>query len=411
MQVLPHILSDRRQRLQLHEETVVQDSTQQMNIAVQQLFVCVAELRQSSNVIEGSVLVLGVPTTHTLLTQLGHSTQAMQSVLEAWRSTAAVQMEHVAQYRLLITSMDQAYTALRERRDAVEKELRVLRSERDRKDAAFDKAVGYVQHVVAEHTKWQEACGFNTQLWPVVDACEDALTALHNARVSVTGNVSAQSRQLDTTSDSGCSIGASVVARLSAGKSKLSPSLPPREWAPVHVESSEVGVDVAQRWSSTAARRQGTTNPAVRFAYIPPAEEVRLLRSVLAMGTGSTTLMKDIQDERARLVAARATVRAECAKYTTVLQSLRTDLTALRQHLTSLVESHAPFLPMSADLLRSLRSCIEAEVVRRCANATGSLYRTARASSAEFSTAEFRISLPMHNGLGDEEAKGWLAEV
>ena len=132
MQVLPNILSDRRQRLQVHETTVVQDATRRMSVAVQQLIACVAQLQQSSSMIEGSVLVLGVPTTHTLLTQLNSSTAAIQSVADAWRTTAAAQQEHISQSRRLINSMDQAYNAMRERRDAAERELRTLRCDRER---------------------------------------------------------------------------------------------------------------------------------------------------------------------------------------------------------------------------------------------------------------------------------------
>lgn len=412
MQVVPHILTDRRQRLQMHEATAVQDAAQKMNVAVQQLFACVAELRQSSDVIEGSVLVLGVPTAHGLLTQLSHSMEAIQTVVEAWRTTAAVQLEHISQYRLLTASMEQAYNSMRERRDAAERELRALRSERDRKDAAFDKAVDYVQRVLAEHTKWQEACGYNTQQWPVVEACEDAMSALHSARVSAAGEASTRGRNVDGEVGGGRSR-ASLVARVAPGASVASPSPPLREWAAVSTDSSEDKSDVARRWSATATSWKTATKPSVRFAYIPPAEEVRLLQDVLAMGTGSTTLMKDIHDERARLVAGQAAVRVQCAKNLATLHGMRAELAGLKQHLMELAESHGPFMPMSTDILRHLQSCIDAEVAKRLAVTPESLYHTARANAAESSTGDTKKgdSASSYGSDGAEETQGWLAEV
>ncbi|KAL7697760.1 hypothetical protein NQL31_006614 [Lotmaria passim] len=384
MQVLPNILSDRRQRLQVHETTVVQDATRRMSVAVQQLIACVAQLQQSSSMIEGSVLVLGVPTTHTLLTQLNSSTAAIQSVADAWRTTAAAQQEHISQSRRLINSMDQAYNAMRERRDAAERELRTLRCDRDRKDAAFDKAVDYVQRVVIEHTKWQEAYGYNTQQWPVVEACEEAMRALHHARISPAGETSVKPRSTEAELDGG-GLRVPITARAAFGVSRMFPSLPLREWAAVSTDSSEDKSDVAQRWSATVASWQTSTKPSVCFAYVPPAEEVRLLRDVLAMGTGSTTLMRDIQDEQARLVAGRAAVRAECAKSIATLHSMRSELARMKQYVMDLVEGRGSFMPMSADLLHRLQTCIEAEVAKRLVSAPESLYHTARATPTDLS--------------------------
>jgi hypothetical protein len=232
-----------------------------------------------------------------------------------------------------------------------------------------------------------------------VAACEDALTMLHHARVAAAGEASTKAKAVDADQDgkSGRSLTASRVV---LGASVASPSPPLREWAAVSADSSEDKNDVARRWNAMASSWQSTAKPSVRFAYIPPIEEVQLLRDVLAMGTGSTTLMKDVHDARALLVAEQATVRALCAKNLVILQSLRVELAGLKQHLMDLVGSHGPFMLMSTDLLRCLQACIGAEVAKRLAAAPKSLYHTARTNADDSCTADEKMgtSLPTYDG-------------
>ncbi|KPI89885.1 hypothetical protein ABL78_0957 [Leptomonas seymouri] len=407
MQVLPQILSDRRQRLRVHEETVVQDATQRMNVAVQQLFACAAQLRQTSDVIEGSVLVLGVPTAHVLLSQLGHAMEAIQTVMDAWRTTSAAQVEHITQYRQFTVSMDQAYNTMREHRDTAERELRALRSERDRKDASFDKAVDYVQQVLTEHTKWQEAYGHNTLQWPVVDACEAAMTALHTARVTATKETNPKAKSSDAELDCG-GARSLALAHASPGASKALP-LPRREWAAASIDSNEGKSDVLRHRSASASTWRVSTTPSVRFSYVPPAEEVRLLQEVLAMGTGSTTLMRDIQDERARLITRQAVVRAECAKVAAALHSMRAELSALRQCLTHLLGGSGPFTPMLDDLVRFIQIRIDSEVAKRLTSPPGSIYNTAHGSPDDSYIEATKAGDSLHRLVDVEGTLGWLA--
>ncbi|CAJ1014781.1 hypothetical protein Q4I32_005182 [Leishmania shawi] len=379
MQALPQVLEDRRHRLQTHEDTVVQDAARQMGVTVEQLYACSADIRQCSDVIEGSVLVLGVQTTHMLLTRLNGSLKFIEAVVDAWRTTAAVHQEHCAQYRQLIASMDQAYMGMKERRMAAEKELRELRTERDRREQAYDAAVVYVQRVLAEHTQWQEAHGHNTQRWPIMETCEEALTVLHAARVgSSAGNADRRNRKdgeigreeplLSLKDDVSGSAG--EVSR-SCNASLVSPSPPLREWAPViassAADSSEESGDVVRRWCSTMAGRLAATQPHLHFAYVPPAEEVQLLREVLAMGTGSSSLMRDIQSAHAHLDERCTQVRSVCIRSLNGLYAVRQELRILKTYLQHLLDTHTPFACMTEELLSRVWTYMEGEVARRVA--------------------------------------------
>ncbi|KAK7198627.1 hypothetical protein NESM_000826100 [Novymonas esmeraldas] len=411
MQALPHVLADRRQRLQVQESTVVQDAALRMSAAVQQLHTCSSDIRQCSGVIEGTVLMLGVRTAHTLLTQLGRALEAIDGVVDAWRTTASTQAEHCAQYRQLMASMDQVHAGMKERREAVEKELRALRVERDRKEAAYDAAVLYVQRVLAEHTAWQEAHGHNTQSWPTTTACDEAMSALHAARAGTAGAATASAvvvvggggadrrgrRDVEET--------AMVLAQEDdftgggGGPPPPQPSPPPplREWAPATATataaagvsstlSAEDSGDVALRWRAVVAGRIGATQPSVRFAYVPPAEEVELLREVLAMGTGSTTLVKDINAAHARLDEHRAHVLALCVRSLGALHATRQELRTMKTHLRQLMDRHAPFASMADELVDRIQQHVEAEVKRRLAAAAATT-TTAAAAVPNISTA------------------------
>ncbi|KAG5499400.1 hypothetical protein JIQ42_04217 [Leishmania sp. Namibia] len=395
MQGLPVLLDDRRQRLQVHEGTVVREASRQMGVAVQRLFACSADVRQCSDTIEGSVLALGAHTAHTLLTQLRRSLQSIEAVTSAWRTTAAVYQEHCGQYHQLVASFDQAYAGMRERRNAAEKELRALRTERDRKEQAYDAAVMYVQQVMAEHTQWQEAHGYNTQRWPMTDTCESALAALHVARAGTSaGNADRRSRKdgdigreealLSAKDDFSGSTG---EAFHSWSASFMPPSPPPplREWSPAVASStadaSEESGDVARRWCSTMAGRIGATQPSLHFAYVPPAKEVQLLREVLAMGTGSSSLMKDIHSAQARLDERCAHLRTVCVRSLSALHAMRQDLLMLKTYVQHLLDSHTPFACMAEELLKCVRTYIEVEVARRVAAITAATVTTASSPS------------------------------
>ncbi|KAG5475482.1 hypothetical protein LSCM1_03602 [Leishmania martiniquensis] len=402
MQALPALLDDRRQRLQVHESTVVQDAARQMGVAVQQLYTCSADIRQCSDVIEGSVLALGVQTAHTLITQLSRSLKSIEAVTDAWRTTAAAHQEHCGQYRQLVGSLDQAYAGMRERRNAAEKELRALRTERDRKEQAYDASVMYVQQVLAEHTHWQEAHGYNTQRWPMTDACENALAALHVARAGTpAGNADRRGRKdgemgreealLPGKDDNSGSAG-EASRSWHASFVSLSPPPPPppppplREWPPAiaspTVDASEEGGDVARRWCSTMAGRLGAIQPSLHFAYVPPAKEVQLLREVLAMGTGSSVLMKDIYLAQARLDERGAQLRTVCVRSLSALHAMRQDLQILKTHLQHLLESHTPFTCMAEELLSRVRAHMEVEVARRVAAITAATAPAASSSTS-----------------------------
>lgn len=384
MQALPQVLDDRQQRLQVHENTVVQDAARHMNVTVQQLYACSADIRQCSDVIEGSVLVLGVHTAHTLLTQLSRSLKSIEAVMDAWRTTAAVYQEHSTQCHQLMASMDQAYVSMKERRKTAEMELRALRAERDRKEQAYDTAVLYVQRVLAEHTQWQEAHSHNTQRWPMTDTCEEALAVLHAVRAgSSAGNSDRRSRKdghigreevpLFLKDDASGSVG--EVHRSCYASFVSPPPLPALcEWTPLvsssKANSSEETGDVARRWCTTMAGRLGATQPSLHFAYVPPAEEVQLLREVLAMGTGSSSLMKDIHSAQARFDERRTQVRSVCARGLDSLHAMRQEMRILRTHLQHLVDSQNPFVCMAEELLSLVHTHMEVEVARRVAAIT-----------------------------------------
>ncbi|KAG5504512.1 hypothetical protein JKF63_04964 [Porcisia hertigi] len=391
MKALPHVLADRQHRLQVHENTVVQDAAQRMGVAVQKLNACSASIHQCSNVIEGSVLLLGVRTVHTLLTELNHSLESIEAVASAWRTTAAVYQEHCAQYRELIVSIDQTQATMKERVKFLERELRALRSERDRKEQAYDTAILYVQRVLAEHTHWQETHGYNRQHWPMTDTCEEALAVLHAVRAE------AHAPQSDGHSlrDSGMGrkmLSSSLKEDISGGVSELvcsrksSVMMPtPRQRDVAHLPvfpaavPSEASQDVVRRWCSTIAGRLGATQPSLHFAYVPPAAEVRVLREVLDMGTGSSSLIKDIHSAQARLTENSARVRRECLSSLHSLDAVRQELRELKAFLQHLLASHSPFQCMAGELLTRVRVHIEQVAARQAATATATATVLSRA--------------------------------
>ncbi|GET89901.1 hypothetical protein, conserved [Leishmania tarentolae] len=384
MQALHQALDDRRQRLRVHEHTVVQDAARQMSVAVQQLYACSTDIRQCSDIIEGSVLALGVHPAHTLLTQLSRSLKSIEAVVDAWRTTAAVYQEHSRQCSQLMASMDHAYAGVKERRKTAEMELRALRAERDRKEQAYDAAVLYVQRVLTEHAQWQEAHSYNTQCLPMMDACEEALAVLHAVRAgpsadnaercsSKDGDIGRPEVLLSLKDDAKGNV--SEVAHPCYARSVTPAPLPPlREWTPVaspsKAYSTEESGAVARRWCSTMSGRLGATQPSLHFAYVPPAEEVQLLREVLAMGTGSSSLMKDIHSAQAHLDDRCAQVRRVCISSLSSLHAMRQEMRILKTHLQNLLDSQSPFMCMTEEILNSLRAHIEVEVARRVNSGT-----------------------------------------
>ncbi|EPY24187.1 hypothetical protein STCU_05199 [Strigomonas culicis] len=333
-QVLPSYITDRREKVRT---VVEQNSTgpyRSLSVAVEQLKGHVALLRESCDVVEGSVLALGVPTAHRLITNLSEVRETLEQLQVLWLGAQAASRGTNRLWEELYDSLGDAFHSLRQRNEALERETQqVLRGE-DRREATVDRAIQYVLAVVAERAQWQEAHRHNPQQLPLDEASfaertKGALDALYALRPAGDG-------------------GGLPIAKVGVNR----------------VDDSDA---IGKRWGSAENTRHALLTPSSRLHYVPPAEEVALLRDVLRLGTGSTTLMKDIQMERARLLDVQEAVRAQCAASKAAVRNTRQELSTLRHFLRHCLDTKAPFANNKDQLLKMLDERVAEEVRSRLA--------------------------------------------
>ncbi|CBH09578.1 hypothetical protein, conserved [Trypanosoma brucei gambiense DAL972] len=257
-----------------------------------------ASLQYCNEEIEGALLSLGVATTHSLISSITSVMEGLDTLSGVCRAMHEGYNEEVRHREDLHSSLTGAYISLKELHEATENELREVVAERDRKVAAFGKAVAYVEAVVAERMLWQEANGYNCAGLPVVEmsfseSCHEAL------------------RKFDDTVSEAQGEGHSNAESLLA--------------------STDVPQTLAKRWDNVENLRHTNGLPSARVLYVPPKDEVELLRNVLEMGTGDRALMWDVQQRERALQDSLTNIRVFGHSCLKALHSMREELAEFRQ--------------------------------------------------------------------------------
>ncbi|EKF26566.1 hypothetical protein MOQ_009732 [Trypanosoma cruzi marinkellei] len=269
-----------------------------------------ATLQYCNEKIEGALLTLGVDVTHSLLSSISGVIEGLETVAGTCKAMCESHFEEVRQREDLFALLCNMYVSLKERNEFTERELRSIVAERDRQNAAFDKAVAYVETLIAERTVWHEKNGYNCVGLPLVEksfseSCHEAL--------DVFDRIAQEVRTPD---------GMGLDCFLS---------------------NTDTPGKLVKRWETIEDLRHANGMPSARLQYIPPRDEVLLLREVLEMGTGSRVLLRDVREERNNLEENK---RKLCELGVTTLATLkraRAELNGFREWLTGLEQRGHPF--------------------------------------------------------------------
>lgn len=406
--VLPHYVLERQEKLRCFSESAAQGPYHDMETSVTKLQGVEGSIRLCVDMIEGSVLALGVQTAHYLISNLNEAHEVIRMVEARWRESTRARREEAHMQVELLESLVHSHNSLRERSEAAEKEVKRLAEERDKKDAAADRAIQYIHSVIAERAVWQERHGHNSLDLPLEETTfsEMAVSALdileHVRRLrldsasppenTAVGNntfnmqLPSSPRRPRATRETGSVIAtAALPSRSESTLPSVRPAAasvsPPREscsasrvqhtflssWFPPNGGATGGATPptkenlILARIRSIEDTRHSAIVPSCRLHYIPPHKEVELLREVLAMGTGSTTLVTDIEAAHAGLNRRKAQLREECAAMRRAMGSLRRELNNLRRYMQDLVSQGLPFLAVREDLLQPLNRRIEHE--------------------------------------------------
>ncbi|EPY38275.1 hypothetical protein AGDE_05654, partial [Angomonas deanei] len=226
--------------------------------------------------------------------------ESMEQLPDMWQKVAQAQGEIYKQWNELFDSLTGAYFSLRQRNESLERELQQHIKEQDSREAALDQVTQYLHSVIAERARWQAQQGPNRMELPMEEE--------------------------SFTQKTGAALDALYAIRQGGGT-----QLP---LSKVSVHSVDSPDAVADRWRSTEDARHALLQPSSRLHYIPPEEEVNLLRSTLAMGTGSSMLMLDIQRARQELQARQKEVSERASDSKKALQQMRKELMELKQFMT-----------------------------------------------------------------------------
>ncbi|EAN94463.1 hypothetical protein, conserved [Trypanosoma cruzi] len=269
-----------------------------------------ATLHYCNEEIEGALLTLGVDVTHSLLSSISGVIEGLETVAGTCKAMCESHFEEVRQREDLFASLCNMYVTLKERNEFTERELRSIVAERDRQNAAFDRAVAYVETLIAERAVWHEKNGYNCVGLPLVEklfseSCHEAL--------DVFDRIAQETRTPD-----GMSLNCIPSNTDTPGK-------------------------LVKRWETIEDLRHANGMPSARLQYIPPRDEVLLLREVLEMGTGSRVLLRDVREERNNLEECKKKL---CELGVTTLATLklaRAELNGFREWLTGLEQRGHPF--------------------------------------------------------------------
>ncbi|EPY33465.1 hypothetical protein AGDE_08270 [Angomonas deanei] len=326
-QLPPYILTS-KDKLQQEIDATEREEQHNLANAIRQLTGHSAALRGGCDTVEGSVLVLGVDTAHSLITTMTSAKESMEQLPDMWQKVAQAQGEIYKQWNELFDSLTGAYFSLRQRNESLERELQQHIKEQDSREAALDQVTQYLHSVIAERARWQAQQGPNRMELPMEEE--------------------------SFTQKTGAALDALYAIRQGGGT-----QLP---LSKVSVHSVDSPDAVADRWRSTEDARHALLQPSSRLHYIPPEEEVNLLRSTLAMGTGSSMLMLDIQRARQELQARQKEVSERASDSKKALQQMRKELMELKQFMIKYTDQRLPFLAYKNDILRLMQERVSEEV-------------------------------------------------
>lgn len=337
---LPGYLLEKYRRAHEYRETSFKSHEYNMDALVKRSLGFSVELRVCAEMLEGWVAALGVPVTYDLISRLNQVIEGIDALQPAWRGVVTSRKEELRLQDDLYEASCGSYATMRDKSEQLEKELKTLMHDRDRKDASLDHAIDYVHAVIAERSAWQEKFGYNRQELPMEETsfsegCMAALSALYTARR-----------------------GHSDEKKGEKSEPNMHQQIP---IAKPNTSISTSAPDLVRRWKRIEDSRFSAVSKASRLKYIPPAEEVSLLREVLSMGTGSTTLMKDIWNERERLKELKEGIFREANELTELLNGIKRDLRVLRWFLREHSERRSPFLCQEAELVQMLSEHIESQ--------------------------------------------------
>ncbi|KAF8297886.1 hypothetical protein C3747_88g58 [Trypanosoma cruzi] len=269
-----------------------------------------ATLHYCNEEIEGALLTLGVDVTHSLLSSISGVIEGLETVAGTCKAMCESHFEEVRQREDLFASLCNMYVTLKERNEFTERELRSIVAERDRQNAAFDRAVAYVETLIAERAVWHEKNGYNCVGLPLVEklfseSCHEAL--------DVFDRIAQETRTSD---------GMSLDCILS---------------------NTDTPRKLVKRWEKIEDLRHANGMPSARLQYIPPRDEVLLLREVLKMGTGSRVLLRDVREERNNLEECKKKLCEFGVTTLATLKLARAELNGFREWLTGLEQRGHPF--------------------------------------------------------------------
>ncbi|RNF03713.1 hypothetical protein TraAM80_05697 [Trypanosoma rangeli] len=269
-----------------------------------------ATLQYCNEEIEGALLTLGIDSTHSLLSSINGVIAGLETMAGTCKEMCESHFEEVRQRDDLFSSLCNMYLTLKERHEVTERELRSVVAERDRQNAAFDKAVAYVETVIAERALWQERNGYNCVGLPLVERsfsehCREALDMFDR-------------------------IEQEIRSREEAGLDPL-------------LSSTDTPGSLVKRWETIENLRHVNGMPSARLQYVPPRDEVALLREVLEMGTGSRALLHEVREERRSLDESKKKVFDLGVTSLAALQLARSELTSFKRWLLLLEEHGDPF--------------------------------------------------------------------
>lgn len=395
---LPAYLVEKHNKLKEFREVGYGPHDHNMDMAVKKTKAFCADLRLCTETVEGCVLALGVPTAYELIQRMDEVCTGMEAIYNLWKTVSTARKEENRLHDELFDASCGTYASMKEKNDQLEKELRSINAYHDRKDAALDNAIQYVHAVVMDRAAWQEQHGYNRQELGIEEVsfsgrCTMALNALYDARrvredlnrrlnhntsvsaegatsmeESMTGGGSKQ-RQLHTSISLGSpnyATGEGVSQRPSLVPVTMPAIMHEGQKTPIGrpcISLSDDAATLSRRWRRIADSRHSAVVPSARLKYIPPAEEVELLREVLDMGTGSTVLLKDVESASQKLRDVQGKVREECTALKTIIKDVRHALIEMRWFLRDLGEHRAPFIVWERDLLKLLTEHVESQAM------------------------------------------------
>lgn len=344
---LPAYLVEKENRVKQYRNSTSAAFENEMEMAIKNTKGWSAQLRLCQDTIEGSVLALGVPTSYALLKRMEEVQEGFHQLQGKWAKVLNSRREENKLLDALYEGSCGAYATMREKSEQLERELKTMIQDQDRRDEALDNAIQYVHAVIAERAAWQEKYGYNNLELPMEELtfserCTTALSALYYARRVQMANDNEHPHHIALVDNPDQQ---KVLIRRPAVSLADEPKL------------------LAKRWREVEDTRHSMASFSCRLKYIPPMEEINLLRDVLAMGTGATTLKKDVENDRRQLRTAQWRAKQECTALHRALLQVKEELVVLKYFLRECREEKAPFLCQAAVIVKMMTQQVQAEAL------------------------------------------------